>query len=356
MRSARLLEMMEVTVGIIVAANFRCAIRTAHGCYSRLHLPTDTGDRVRSMPGYSVMGALRVATILGLVLACSVATASASRGTANMQRPCSATHFDTAGSLTKAAKAVECDVTRRQLVIVSDYHGSNEIPDFVAQLVSDASARRPVRLGLEIEAFEQKPIQTYVASHGTAVDRAALLHDGFWSTGQGRTSQAIVRLIEQAGKLREQGRDVDVFTTVPEYPGDAAIEQAGGGDAFRSAAMAQTIHNELQQAAHHSLVIAFMGSAHSAYTGPGRGKDATVTDRLLADSPYLVNIELHGGSVWDCQARDCGPHPLPSEAAHPGNAGVLGKSPVRPGEPVLVTLQLPPLTPSPPAKQKMPKP
>lgn len=308
------------------------------------------------MPGFSVAGTLRVATILGVVLACPMAAASSSHGTAGMQRPCAAAHFNTAATLTEAAGAVACDVAGQRLVVVSDYHGSNEIPDFVAQLVSDASARRPVRLGLEIEAFEQKPIQTYVASHGTAADRAALLHDGFWATGQGRTSQAIVRLVEQVRKLREQGRDVEVFATVPEYPGDAAIEQAGGGDAFRSAAMAQTIHDELQQGATHSLVVAFMGAAHSAYTGSGHGKDATVTDRLLADSPYLVNIELHGGSVWDCQVRDCGPHPLPSESVHPGNAGVLGKSPVRPGEPVQVTLQLPPLTPSPPAKQKTPKP
>lgn len=308
------------------------------------------------MPGFSVMGALGFAATLGVALASPVVSASASGGPTGVPQPCSAAHFDEATSLTGAAKAIACDAASRRLVIVSDYHGSNEIPDFVARLLSDASTQRPVRLGLEIEAFEQKPIQAYVASHGTEADRAALLHDGFWAAGQGRTSQAIVRLIEQARKLREQGREVEVFTTVPAYPGDAAIKQAGGGDAYRSAAMAQTIHDEIQRGAPQQLVIALMGSAHSAYTGPNHGTDATVADRLLADSPYLVNIELHGGSAWDCQARDCGPHPLPSEATFRGHPGTLRKTATEPGEPVQVTLLLPPLTPSPPAKQKTPKP
>lgn len=96
------------------------------------------------------------------------------------------------------------------MLIVGDYHGSNEIPGFVAQLMSDAAAKRPVRLGLEMESFEQKPIQVYMASYGNAADRAALLHDDFWTAEDGRESKAIVRLIERVRKLREEGRDVEV--------------------------------------------------------------------------------------------------------------------------------------------------
>ena len=307
------------------------------------------------MPGLSRVGTLKLAIVLGLVLAWPLATASASNSPPGALQSCPASRVRTATSLADAAKVIACDTSNQRLLIVSDYHGSNEIPDFVAKLLTDASALRPVRLGREMEVFEQKPIQAYMASHGTEADRAALLHDGFWSMGQGRTSQAVVRLIEQARKLREQGRDVDVFTTVPEHPSGTAISQAGGDNAYRSEAMAQAIHSQLQQGAARQLVIAFMGSAHSAYTGPDRGKDATVTDRLLADSPYLVNIGLHGGSAWGCQAHGCSPHALQSEAVHSGDPGVLDKSPIRPGEPVQVTLQLPPLTPSPPAKEMKPK-
>ena len=241
------------------------------------------------------------------------------------------------------------------MLIVGDYHGSNEIPGFVAQLMSDASASRPVRLGLEMESFEQKPIQVYMASHGNAADRAALLHDDFWTAEDGRESKAIVRLIERVRKLREEGHDVEVFTAVPDYPGDAAIKQAGGVDAYRSAGMAQAIHNDVVHGAAHPLVIALMGSAHSAYIGPNRGKDSTVTERLLADSPYVVNLDLRGGSTWGCDSDGCGPHVLPNKTMPPNGSSVLRKSRGKSGAPTQVWLRLPPLTVSPPAKQRKPK-
>ncbi|HXS04205.1 MAG TPA: hypothetical protein VN731_07000 [Rhodanobacter sp.] len=303
------------------------------------------------MSKLSVAVALKVTMIFGLSLAGAVAIASPPKAAMS----CTASRFDKAASLTQAARAIVCDAANRRLLIVGDYHGSNEIPDFVAQLVSDASAQRPVKLGLEMETFEKKPIQAYMASHGTAADRAALLHDGFWAVGQGRMSQAIVRLIESVRKLREQGRDVDVFTTVTDYPGDAAIKQAGGDDAYRSTAMAQIIHGEVQQGAADQLVIAFMGNAHSAFTGPARGKDATVTERLLADAPYLVNLDLHGGSAWNCQSDGCGEHKLTGKAMPVDGSSLLRKAQGQSGEPTQVWLQFPPMTPSPPAKEKTPK-
>lgn len=311
------------------------------------------------MSRFFVVSALKITVIFGLSLTGAAAVTSPSKTSLS----CSANRFDKAASLTQATQAIVCDAADRRLLIVGDYHGSNEIPDFVAQLVSDASAQRPVRLGLEMETFEQKPIQTYMASHGTAADRAALLHDDFWANDEGRTSQAIVRLIESVRKLREQGRDVDVFMTVPEYPGDAApeypgdaaISQAGGMGAYRSAGMAQAIHGEVQHGAVRQLVIAFMGNAHSAYIGATRGKEATVAERLLTDAPYLVNLDLHGGSAWQCQPTGCGRHELAVKAMPADGSSLLRKAQGQSGEPTQVWLQFPPMTSSPPAKEKKPK-
>lgn len=303
------------------------------------------------MSRFLVVSALKVTVILGLSWTGTVAVASSSKTSMS----CSASSLDKAVSVTQAAQAIACATANQRLLIVGDYHGSNEIPDFVAQLVSDTSAQRPVRLGLEMEAFEQKPIQMYMASDGTVADHAALLHDGFWAVGEGRTSQAIVRLIESVRKLREQGRDVDVFTTVPDYPGDAAISKAGGMDAYRSAGMARIIDGEVQHGAARQLVIAFMGTAHSAYIGAARGKDATVTERLLADAPYLVNLDFHGGSAWNCQSTGCGQHELADKAMPVDGSSLLRKVQGQSGEPTQVWLQFPPLTPSPPAKEKKPK-
>ena len=299
--------------------------------------------------------ALKQIMIMGLWLVWSAAAASPSGGAKEAPRSCPAIRFDEVTSLAQAARAIACDTVSRQLLIVSDYHGSNEIPDFVGELVSDAAAQRPVRLGLEMETFEQRPIQTYMASGGSADDRTALLHDDFWALGEGRTSQAIVRLLEQLRKLRAEGRNVGVFTTVPDYPGDAAIAQAGGVDAYRSAGMAKAIHSEVAHGAPHQLVIAFMGNDHSAYVGPHRGKEATVAERLLADSPYLMNLDLQGGSVWDCQANGCGPQVLGNPATQHEGSSLLREVRSEVGAPTQVWLRFPPLTASPPAKQKKPK-
>jgi len=297
------------------------------------------------------MAALKRMMFIGLSLAWTAGAASPSNSSMGLSQSCATSRIDKAISLTQAAQAIACDTASQRLLIVGDYHGSNEIPDFVAQLLSDASAQRPVRLGLEMESFEQKPIQVYMASHGNAADRAALLHDDFWTVGQGRMSQAIVRLIERARKLREDGRDVEVFTTISDYPGDAVIKQAGGENAYRSAAMAQAIHSEVQHGAVHQLVIAFMGNTHSAYIGPTRGKDSTVTERLLSDAPYIVNLDLRGGSAWNCQSDGCGPHMLPNKTRPPNGSSVLHKSRGKSGVPTQVLLRFPPLTVSPPAKQ-----
>jgi hypothetical protein len=287
---------------------------------------------------------------LGLSPAWTAAVAPPANPPAGSPSSCPVDGFDRATSPTQAAQAIACDVDGRQLLIVGDYHGSNEIPDFVGQLMSAASARRPVRLGLEIESFEREPIRIYMVSKGTAADRAALLHDDFWTVDEGRTSQAIVRLIERARELRAEGRDVEVFTTVPEYPGGTAVKEAGGVNAYRSAGMAQAIHSKVQHGA--ALVIAFMGNAHSAYVGPARGSETTVTERLLSDSPYSVNLDLRGGSAWGCASGSCGPHALVVKATPAKKGGVLRKAQNRSGQPTQVWVRFSLLTPSPPAKQK----
>lgn len=265
---------------------------------------------------------------------------------------CKQTPFAQVASLSQAAQAITCDNVGR-LIIVGDYHGSNEIPSFVEQLVETASLHRPVRLGLEIEAFEQKSIQAFMESRGNAEDRSALLHDGYWSVDQGRNSLAVVRLIERARALHAQGHDVELFTMVPAYPGDAAIEKAGGNDAYWNLGLAESIRRELTSTPPGTLVIAFMGQAHAAFTQPAQANKATATDRLLSYSPYLVETIVHG-QTRSCTSEGCGSHAVGGSGIIPPN--ILGKVDAKPGAPETVYVRLPTLTPSPPAKAKARKP
>lgn len=304
------------------------------------------------MSRFNLRNAIFIALIACLLPTHSMAgiapPASAAKATACKQMP-----FAQITSLSQAAQAITCDNLDRRLIIVGDYHGSNEIPGFVERLIETASTHRPVRLGLEIEAFEQKPIQVFMESRGKAADRAALLHDGYWSVDQGRNSLAVVRLIEQARALRAQGHDVELFTMVPAYPGDAAIEKAGGNDAYWNRGLAESIQHELALTASGTLVIAFMGQAHAAFTQPTQANKATATDRLLSYSPYLVETIVHG-QTRSCTSEGCGSHAVGGSEVVPPN--ILGKVDAKPGAPETVYVRLPTLTPSPPAKAKARKP
>ena len=99
--------------------------------------------------------------------------------------------------------------------LVADPIGTREVPVALAQLACMATARRvPVVLGLSLPSAEQPFIDAYLRSAGEGADLAKLLTEGtFWrrSFQDGRSSQAVLGLVEHARALRAQGHDVDVL-------------------------------------------------------------------------------------------------------------------------------------------------
>jgi hypothetical protein len=259
------------------------------------------------------------------------------------------THFD---SIDAVAHAVACATASRRLLVIGDLHGTNEIPDLLSKLVAAASTQRPVRLGLEIETFEQAPISAYVASKGTEADKAALLHDGWWTETDGRASGAIVRLIESMQVLRAAGRDVEVFTTSPVYPGDAAIKAAGGGESFKEKSMADAIQLALDHGAPDQLVITLMGNYHAGNLRPANENGQSVVERLAKSSPYFVLPIAKRGESSDCIQSGCGVHAFNDPRAS-GITGISLSPPADLGHGITqVKLTLPTMTASPPAKSK----
>lgn len=254
-----------------------------------------------------------------------------------------------AKDLNGAIRAIRCDTEGRHLVLVGDDHGSNEIPALVADLVAAYSKDAPVRLGVEIEPFEQAHIQAYVASAGTEADKDQLFHDNFWTAGQGRTSRAMVALIESVRRLRAQGRNVGIFTMVPPYPGDDVIEKNGGLSAYWNQGLARAVVTKLGELHGHGIVVAFMGSAHATIQ-LGAGKDAQTTANLLAQySPYIIHLDVHG-QTWSCGSTGCGVSRAQSAPIAHGSAGIIEKREQDKGQLIQLWLRMPKLTPSPPAK------
>ncbi|MGN2246055.1 hypothetical protein ACFWZ3_05105 [Frateuria sp. GZRR35] len=218
----------------------------------------------------------------------------------------------TTGAVASPVQAVKdllhaCAVHR--LVIVGEVHGSNEVPALVGALVEQAAEERPVRLGLEMPSAMQATLDSYLRSSGGADDRANLLRASFWKGRDGRSSKAMLQLIDRVRALRAQGTDVDVFAMVPDYPDEQTIKAAGGFALFDDTGMAEHIRHELDGLAPDGLVIAYMGNYHSRYAPPTPGAvGPSVTGQLVASSPFVLTPVAAHLESWNCTQDGCGVH------------------------------------------------
>jgi hypothetical protein len=234
---------------------------------------------------------------------------------------CAQQGLGTVASLTQAAARIVCAASDRDLLIVGELHGGNETPELVALLASDALRSRSVRLGLEIPSDEQAALNTYLHSSGGAEDQVKLLRGRFWTLRDGRSSKAMLLLIEHVRVLRERGNDVTLFAMEPVYSDPAAIARAGGVLSFKEMGMAQAIRQAMAGGGPHQLVIALMGNFHSRHGKdypPSAAPGPSVTARLAAESPYVVLPLARQTAAWNCQSDGCGVHSYTSDDAPTG--------------------------------------
>lgn len=258
-----------------------------------------------------------------------------------------------AASVAKVTKRLVEAAASRQLLVVGELHGTKEAPGLVAMLARQAAATRPVRLGLEMPSEMADALRTYLHSAGRAQDKAALVRQPFWSSRDGRSSRAMLDLIEAARVLRARGRDVDAFVMEPAYPDAAKVAKAGGYMQVKEAGMAAAIQRVLGKDAPQQLVIALMGNYHARdgsvaiFRGtPGN----SVTERLAAFSPYVLLPLAKRSESWNCTAQGCGAHVYESSGAPSGRLPCLVTVQDGRGGTTVTELWLAQFTASPPAR------
>jgi len=180
---------------------------------------------------------------------------------------------------------------------VGEVHGTREIPAIVGAMACAAAGRGlAVRVGLEILREEQRSIDAFVASSGSAQARALLLRGAFWQgASDGRTSEAMVDLLEVLRALGRQGADVRVI----------AIDEDA---ADRERAMATTLA-AVRGANPQAWTIALTGRVHASRRDfDGQRSMAWHLARRVA--VVAVAVEPAGGEAWTCFAappEGCGP-------------------------------------------------
>lgn len=227
-----------------------------------------------------------------------------------------------------------------QLLLFGEMHGSVEAPALIVQLACFLSRSQHVAVGLELPSEDQSLIDAYLVSNGTSSDQQKLTSSEFWQVGRdGRSSSAMLKLIENIRVLKKSGRLIDVF----------AFDDQASTKLERNIAIANGIRRFHTN--HPTIkILALMGNIH-AMEDPIHlgGREVVPSGSFLHDlHPTSIMIAYPAGTIWACMPT-CGSQTLKAAG---GETGALG---FREGSPMggyTYTYYLRSITASPPAVQK----
>ncbi|WP_228564701.1 hypothetical protein [Myxococcus sp. AB036A] len=145
------------------------------------------------------------------------------------------------------------------VLLVADPLGTQEVPSAALRMLCEASAQElPVTLALSIPTSEQRLLDRYLVSDGDSAAVQELLSGSvFWrrTYQDGRSSRAMLWLVEQVRRMRVAGKDVDV----------AAIDSDKAHGNEREAQMAQHLLNA-QSKRPQAWTLVLTGSVHARTT------------------------------------------------------------------------------------------
>ncbi|OWQ84376.1 hypothetical protein CDN99_24075 [Roseateles aquatilis] len=209
-------------------------------------------------------------------------------------------------------------------ILVGETHGNEQAPAFVARLVCGLLAQhRPVIVALERADAEQVSTERFLASAGTAADVRALLGQRGWNMAMqdGRSSQAVFRLLDQLRQWRQTGQPVElVMMRKPprfEVPDSSASVPRLDDNALQAQEdldMADSVTAALQRHPTHVAVV-FAGTFHTV-VGSKTHRDMigapSMGDVLASRGPvHVIGLGGGAGETWAClRAKGCGPTPL----------------------------------------------
>lgn len=202
-----------------------------------------------------------------------------------------------------AASAIADLMARHSPVILGEIHGTAEVPALVGAVLAERVAGgEPVTLALEIPDSHQAALDAWLDDPQGGDAGTALAGHRFWSFEDGRSSVAMLGLLEQVRRWRRSGAPVGLLAfDVPEPVATGAVRERHMADRLRQALA--------QPGAAPMLVLT--GNLH-ARRKVGNPFDPAVELMAwhLRDLPALsLDVRARGGSAWVC-IPECGTHGL----------------------------------------------
>jgi hypothetical protein len=232
-------------------------------------------------------------------------------------------------------------------VFIGELHGSNETPAAFFDLVCDAVANgKHVTVALERPSNEQAALDGILSSRNLSEVKALLLGQPGWKILDGRSSEAMLRLLFSLRELRASHPDLSLFAFDAPY--------TEGGKGARDQALGKALL-ALGEAKPHDLVLILTGNIHGM-ENPIFGY-ATAAMYIPPNERLSLEVTDRHGDSWTSQWTG----PSSEEACGPSTGGVGDKGAPHPRGIFLDPSLAPfgkvdgvlslgvPLTPSPPA-------
>lgn len=207
-----------------------------------------------------------------------------------------------------ARRAAACALSRSRILLVGEIHGTLEVPRFVGDLVSQQAEQHPVVLALERTDMETDAMNAFLSSSGSPADRQVLSRSKGWSGGMqdGRSSLAMLDLLDRVRKLRQSGKRIDVLLTEKKPADMSVLNGPGAAQRYAERSMASSIRDAVQNGAHDAVIIGLMGAYHVRIANGGP-YGPSVTGQLNDFSPTVALVDGEG-SAWTCIDGQCKAH------------------------------------------------
>lgn len=174
------------------------------------------------------------------------------------------------------------------VLLLGELHGTIEGPSYVERIACRAIDKvRDVTIGLELPSRDQEAINAFLQSDGMDEDVKSVLSLSFWSKGyqDGRTSQAMLGLIETIRRMKANGQNVDILL----------VDEPGNSD--RNAYMAQQLIQYVHQNSRRFVVV-LTGNYHNMIHDGSGQMGEYVLDALGRSRVTSLNMSHQGGSAW----------------------------------------------------------
>ncbi len=191
------------------------------------------------------------------------------------------------------------------VLVLGELYGTAESPAFVLDVACHATAADlSIVVGVELPTGERGRIDAFLDSTGAPEDREALISGPRWQSDpqDGRTSFAMLELIDGLRRLRAAGKSIRVLPFDTGGAGDDQARDRGMGQAVAAVAKATP----------GAMMVVLTGNMHSRFTqGRARNADyrpmAYVLEKRIPERDVItLDVAYGAGSAWNC-SPDCGP-------------------------------------------------